>query len=124
MFSTIGNDADSRKLQDDIENLQAWSEKWQLRFNAKKCKVMHLGRQNINVKYNMADVQLKEITEEKDLGVMIDNELKFDIHVAKQVNKSNAQLGLIRRSFDIMDKDTFLLLYKSLVRTHLSLIHI
>ena len=53
----------------------------------------------------------------------IDNELKFDIHTEKQVNKANSQLGLIRRSFDTLDKETFINLYKSMVRPHLEYCH-
>ncbi len=119
LFSVVGNDEDQKKLQEDIDKLQEWSNEWQLRFNAKKCKVMHLGRKNLTLKYNMGEVELEEITHEKDLGVMIDQELKFDIHVERQVNKANSQLGLIRRSFDALEPETFTMLFKSLVRTHL-----
>ena len=37
--------------------------------------------------------------EEKDLGVLMDLELKFSRHIEKQVNKSNRLLGMIRRSY-------------------------
>jgi len=30
-------------LQEDLTNLQNWSDKWLLQFNAEKCKVMHVG---------------------------------------------------------------------------------
>lgn len=32
------------RLQRDIEALTFWSNKWLLRFNVDKCKVMHLGQ--------------------------------------------------------------------------------
>lgn len=119
VFSAIANETDHSHLQQDIHNLHKWSQKWQLTFNAKKCKTMYLGKDNKKFNYTINNTTLDEITQEKDLGVMIDNELKFDIHVERQVNKANAQLGLIRRSFDHLDKETFLHLYKSLVRTHI-----
>jgi hypothetical protein len=31
-------------LQDDLDRLQGWSEKWNLYFNASKCNVLHIGR--------------------------------------------------------------------------------
>jgi hypothetical protein len=37
-------------------------------------------------------------TMEKDLGVNVDNELKFSKHIEAQVNKDNQRLGLIIRS--------------------------
>jgi len=67
----------------------------------------------------MGEVELEVTEEKKDLGVVIDNQLKNDIHTERQVAKANQQLGLIRRSFDNLDGDTFILLYKSLVRSHL-----
>ena len=34
---------DCTDLQEDLTNLQNWSDKWLLQFNAEKCKVMHVG---------------------------------------------------------------------------------
>ena len=33
---------DGLMLQSDLDNLVKWSEKWLLKFNIEKCKVMHL----------------------------------------------------------------------------------
>ena len=33
-------------MQSDLTHMEEWSEKWQLPFNASKCKVMHLGTNN------------------------------------------------------------------------------
>ena len=55
---------------------------------------------------------------EKDLGVLVDNELKFSRHVEAQVCKVNRILGLIR-SYQILDIETMRLLFTALVQTHL-----
>ena len=34
------------KLQQDLDMLVEWADCWQLRFNADKCKVLHLGQKN------------------------------------------------------------------------------
>ena len=57
--------------------------------------------------------------DEKDLGVIIDNELSFHKQAAAAVKKANSCLGLIKRSFIKIDKETVPLLYKSLIRPHL-----
>ena len=49
----------------------------------------------------------------------VDCKLKFDDHITTKVNKANSILGIIRRSDKYLDKDTFLHLYKALVRPHL-----
>ncbi len=51
-YSTVNDIGDiihSVLLKEDLTNLYQWSTKWQLKFNVKKCKVMHLGSKNSNV---------------------------------------------------------------------------
>ena len=66
----IVNSTDQNKLQQDLINLERWSELWQLPFNSSKCKVMHFGHQN---PYYLNDQTLDETDREKDLGVIIDD---------------------------------------------------
>ena len=52
-----------------------------LNFNSKKCKILHLGRNNPNYDYYMHDGNKLETTIcEKDLGIDIDPLLSFDDH--------------------------------------------
>jgi hypothetical protein len=48
--------------------------------------------------YQMEENMIANTMEEKDLGIIIDNKLNFQIHINKQVNKANQKLGLINRS--------------------------
>ena len=57
---------------------------------------------------------LEQASVEKDLGVKIDNQLKFSEHVQAKVNTANKTLGFIRHSFQYLDKESFTLLYKCL----------
>ncbi len=60
----------------------------------------------------MGDRTLETVTEEKDLGVIIDEKLKFDKHTEVQANKANKVLGLLRRSFETLDKETLVWLFR------------
>jgi hypothetical protein len=94
-------------LQNDIDSLLKWSERWLLKFNKSKCKHVHLGP-NTNIKYKMGESEIQQVTEEKDdLGIIIDDKLKFKQHINLQTKKANQRLGMIKRSFDFMDKDMF-----------------
>jgi len=53
-------------------------------------------------------------TAEKDLGVIIDQNLKFHQHTAAAAAKANRILGLISKCFEHLDVDTLPLLYKPL----------
>ena len=121
LFNTTIN---SNVIQEDLTSLEQWSAKWQLRFNADKCKVLHIGNNNDKRSdYTMSSgdsiTQLDTVDSEKDLGIHVDNKLKFQSHVEKQCKKANRILGLIRRSFTHLDVSTLPHLYKALVRPHL-----
>jgi hypothetical protein len=60
--------------------------------------------------------QVEATKEEKDLGVLIDIELKFHAHTAKVASKANSMLGIIKRTFTYLDTTTVTLLFKTLVR--------
>lgn len=113
----------SRILQEDIFRLQDWTNKWKLFFNTSKCHVMHMGKNNPSLSYDMEangqKVKIEQCTEEKDLGVLFDGSLSFDAHIQAAINKANRMLGIIRRTFTYLNKEVFLNLYKSLVRPHL-----
>ena len=61
-------------------------------------------------------INVEHVVLEKDIGVNFDNKLKFSDHIAVCVKKANQKLGIIKRSFEYLDKDIFLRLYKSLIR--------
>jgi hypothetical protein len=65
LFSKIADDMDSQLLQEDLQQLLDWASRWQLNFNAKKCKVLHLGRLNLKMKYNMGNLELATTIEER-----------------------------------------------------------
>ncbi|XP_065675740.1 uncharacterized protein LOC136091948 [Hydra vulgaris] len=119
------NDKNSHNnsLQDDLDYLFEWSTKWLLSFNSDKCKIMHIGHDNPKNKYTLkcnikelgtSRKNLKETSIERDLGVYIINDLKWEHHIEFIVNKANSKLGLIKHSFNYIDKNTMKLLYISL----------
>ena len=118
LYARVNTECQRDNLQTDINNLVEWSETWQLRFNSSKCKHLHLGNES-GFTYHMEGKEIEQVHEEKDLGVIVDSKLKFQTHIASATKKANRVLGLIRRTFTNMDKQTFLCLFKSLVRPHL-----
>ena len=80
---------------------------------------MHFGYKNPRQQYCIGDNILSVVEEEKDLGVIIQNDLKVSQQCSKVVKIANQILGMIRKSFQNRSKYIMLLLYKSLVRPHL-----
>ena len=54
----------------------------------------------------MSNVPLTKTAEEKDLGVIMDNELKFHKHTAYAVMIASKMLGLFRATFTCLDEIT------------------
>ena len=61
-------------------------------------------------------IPVEKVDSEKDLGVIIDKDLKFTEHINSKIKIANTNVGLIFRTFTYLDKDMFLNLYKLLVR--------
>src|SRR5678816_1717423 len=51
--TTVRNGEGCIKIQNDLDKLLGWAEKWQMNFNSKKCKVLHLGYSNKSFNYDM-----------------------------------------------------------------------
>ena len=118
VFSVVTDIDDVNKLQNDLRNLCKWSQDWLMLFNVDKCKVMHIGNNNIKAKYEMNSKFLEEVTEERDLGVIMQNDLKCSSQCIEAVKTANRVLGMIKRTFSVRDKSIILQLYQSLVRPH------
>lgn len=90
-----------------------------MQFNSDKCKVMYFGKTNNRAKYKIAGVEIGRVTEEKDLGIYIDENFKVENQCCKAAKKENKILGMIARTFVSTNKKVMLRLYESLVRPNL-----
>ena len=113
---TIG---DCESIQKDLDNLNNWSEKWLLKFNKDKCKIMHVGYNNLKHNYKLQGRNLIRVEEEKDLGVIVKSDLKNGSQCIAASRKANTVLGFIARNFDCKTPEVITRLYTSLVRPHL-----
>ena len=115
----VENIQDCYNQQGNIDRLEGWGCKWKMEFNVKKCKVMHVGYSNINFGYIMNGQWLEECEYEKDLGVLIDRNLKASRQAFAARNKANRMLGFIGRNVSYRSRDVIKRLYLAYVRPHL-----
>jgi len=116
IFKAIESFDDISLIQDDLNKLLLWSDRWQLPLNLSKCKGIHYGKKNPNHNYTLGNQPLNIDNEEMDVGVLFDPTLKFSNHISKMISKGNQRVGLIKRTFSRLNINSFKLLYKSLVR--------
>ena len=67
----------------------------------------------------MGNQKLKVVHQEKDLGIVISDNLKVSKQCQQAYNKASGILGLINRTTEYRHTDILLCLFKSLVRPHL-----
>ena len=65
--------------------------------------------------YRLESTRITSSNVEKDLGILVDNKLKFLEQCSVVVAKANKILGMICLSFDYTNAEMILQLYKSLV---------
>ena len=75
-FRKVNTGGDKQPLQNDLDKLVKWSEKWQMLLNFEKCKCLHTGHGNLDINYNIEDV-LGITVKENDLGMTINAHMKF-----------------------------------------------
>ncbi|KAK2143515.1 hypothetical protein LSH36_834g00055 [Paralvinella palmiformis] len=81
--------------------------------------VSRICHSNKKAGYKMRSVELQSTPVKRDLGVFVDEALKFRDHVSYAVNKASRLLGLIRTAFSCIDEFTLPRLFMTLVRLHL-----
>lgn len=90
-----------------------------MKFNADKCKIMHLGRQNPRYEYTIDGTKLLVTDEEKDIAVVIQSNLKLSGQCEKAARTASAALRQNTNNFQFRDRHVFVKLYKQYVRPHL-----
>ena len=110
---------DKHNLQDDVDKLVRWSEKWQMLFNFGKCKCLHAGPGNTDMNYEMGGTILSKTVKEKYLGVTMNANMKVSEQCRIAASKGNQVLGMIKRNIPYKEKSFIVPLYKAIGRPHL-----
>ena len=118
LFRKVKEIGDKQNLQDYIDKLVKWSEKWQMLFNFGKCKCIHTGSRNTGMNYEMGGTILSKTVKEKDLGVTMNANMKVSEQCRIAASKGNQVLGMIRRNITYKEK-SLIPLYEAIVRPHL-----
>lgn len=105
-----------QRLQNCLDDLEDWASCWGMAFNVSKCKILHMGKNNMSHKYRIGGVEVPNHQEERDIGVIIHDSLKPSMQCAESARKANAVLGQLTRSFHYRDRHIFKRLYVQQVR--------
>lgn len=112
----IRDETDRQRLQECLNNLSEWAVTWGMKFNVKKCSVLHLGYRNPDYQYSLHPEVLAPVEVERDVGIMISSNMKPSTHCRDISRKATFVLNQILQCFHYRDRNVFLSLYKQRVR--------
>ena len=110
IYRAVNCTDDARSLQTDFDNMEKWSQKWQLPFNEKKCKCIHFGKANLKTRICYGKSQVGNCGRGKRSRVIIDDALKFHKQTSASIKKANNILGVMKRTVMELDFRTLPLL--------------
>ena len=119
MGHIIDSEESWRFLQDALDSLCNWAERWEMKFNVEKCHVLHLGRTNERRIYSMNGTQLITTEMEKDIGVLVCENLKPSKQCEKAARTAQGVLTQVLRTLSYRDRTVLPKIYVQYVRPHL-----
>ena len=126
LLKSVITSNDCSQLQLDLTSLEQWCNTWRLNLNQHKCTHLRLSLSNQASLPQTAVCKVcgtthESVTNQRDLGVIVTNNLSWSPHYGKRCQKACNALHLIKRSLPesapvYLKKQ----LYISLVHSHLS----
>lgn len=71
------------------------------------------------LKYGSSTREVEQVSEVRDLGIVVSDDLKWSRQCNQAAYKAMAALGMIKRTFTKLSKEAFKMLYSTYVRPHL-----
>ena len=94
IYRKISSKTDHEILQNDLNQLETWSDKWQMEFNVSKC--VHLPITNKTKpsphKYLLFGQPLSTVSRHSYLGIKLDSKLTWTNHITDITSKSSKVL--------------------------------
>lgn len=113
LYSSFSCDFDSSSdLLNACHNLTVWAETWQLQIATEKCFVHRVTNRDPHIQHTfnckspyLLDTNLLSWSKDtRDLGIIMDSKLTFNLHISSIAHKAHIRAKLILRSFTSRDK--------------------
>ena len=122
--NTVTTQKDAQDLQEDLDKLATWEQRWSMEFHPRKCTVLTVSRKRKETKRVKREYHLRshplEVTQEATyLGVTVSKDLRWGTQVKNTLTASNRALGFLRRNLKTRSNKIRERAYKALVRPRL-----
>ena len=118
VYKVRNSSDDSSDLQNDLRLLEDWERTWEMSFHPAKCTTLPVTRKTkpFSSEYQLHGHTLETAKSVKYLGVTLQDNLKWDLHINNTCNKANKSLGFLRRNVKINSIQLKQTAYKTYVR--------
>ena len=101
IYTELINHDSNPNFQAQLDLIHQWSVCWQLPISHSKCNLLCLGRRRANhgAAFTINDVPLATPNFTTDLGVIVDPDLKFNVHISEIVVRAKQRAAIIHRCF-------------------------
>ena len=114
-YTELSN-CDNNILQTQLDNIHQWSQTWQMKIAHTKCNILTTGRTTDRTQYVINTNPICKVDSIKDLGVTVDRELKFNIHISNIVQQANQRAAQFFRCFLSRNPITLVRAFKIYIR--------
>ena len=116
----------TKKLNFDLEKISEWAFQWKMQFNPDPNKqaneVIFSRKSEVHsyppLTFNNNDV--KKCPHQKNLGIILDSKLDYNIDVDNKIKKSYKIIGIMKRLSVSVPRKALLSIYKSFITPHLN----
>ena len=118
----VGNDTHEtvEMLNQDLQSISRWAKRWKVKFNGDKSKdlIFTPKREQLNNSLPLIfdDEILDRVGSHKHLGVTLEPDLTWNVHLQKVIQHANLKLSIIQRVKDLSRK-TLDILFKLQIRS-------
>ena len=114
-------------INNNLIKISRWAYLWKILFNPeinKQAKEVYFSQRCLiifilltSIIFNNKNVLTSPC--QKQLGLVLDSKLGFNVHVNQKINKYNRIIGLMKRLSLMLSRNQLLTIYKTFVRSHL-----
>ena len=102
-------------LQSGLNDLYDWTVKWNLQIAFEKCAFMSIGKSDISF-YSLNNTLIPKYSNFRDLGIVFDDNIKFNIHINNICSKAYVISNIIVRCFTTNNSYYLVKAYSTYIR--------
>ena len=118
LYSSVDISLPINSLHVALDLIVEWANIWQMPINASKCNVLHIGSKFVqsSADYFIKQQKIVRLSEVRDLGILLDDDLRFKHHISQITTKAYQRIAVIFRGFCTRNVTFLIRAYKTYIR--------